>query len=194
MTSRLMVHSEMTATPLGARSRIVEEARRLAVDVLYSEKGHFVAAKRWATVHLWIGIPSTLIAAAAGASFFAGAGPALPGFLAFMASALSAIATFLDPNGIAARHHRTGVLYGRARRTIRQFVHIDSTLSNDDSELAKQLREITEQVGNIQSESLPIPGFARRQAKAEIDGGSADYTSDELLAAVGERPLSTGRS
>jgi hypothetical protein len=177
----------MTDGNARARDQIVTEAKRLAVDVLYSEKGHFEAAKRWATVNLWIGVPSTFLAAAAGGTFFAGAGPALPGFLAFSASALSAIATFLDPNGVTARHHHAGILYGRARRLLRQFVHIDVSLTSNDAELAKQLKVLTDQVGDIQADSPRIPEFARKLAKADIDSGSADYTSKELALGVGER-------
>jgi hypothetical protein len=37
-------------------------------SVLYSAKGHFVAANFWTNFHLWIGIPMVLLAAIAGAS------------------------------------------------------------------------------------------------------------------------------
>lgn len=170
------------------KPHLIEEARKLAVDTLYSEKGHFAAAQRWRTAHLWLGIPASLLAAAAGAAFFEGTlGQWFPGLLAFGASALSAISTFLNCSSRATQHQLAGVQYGKLRRRIRQFVQVQAKLADaDEVILAKSLTELTEEVGKTQSESPPIPPHAAKTAIAEIARGSANYTDAELLSAAGD--------
>jgi hypothetical protein len=128
-------------------------------------------------------------------SFFSGIGPPwVSGLLAFAASALSAISTFLDPAGIASRHHRAGVAYARSRQLLRQFAHIDTELDSNGLSLSRRLRELTEEVNTIQADSPAIPAFAREQAKADIEGGSAAYTDAELSTAMGDAAKSKRRS
>jgi hypothetical protein len=168
-----------------ATKSIISEAQRLAVDTLYSEKGHFNAAARWRKVHLFLGIPSTLFAAVAGGSFFAGGREWLAGFLALAAACLSAVSTFLNPSGIADRHHNNGVKYSSIRRELRKLIHIDSELSSSESVLAEKLEYLMKKITEVQLESPPIPYFAQKKAKADIAKGTADYTPEELKAASG---------
>jgi hypothetical protein len=51
--------------------------------------------------------------------------------------------------------------------------------------LAKNLDELIDEISQIQADSPPIPAFAAKEAKANIDGGKADYTDVELKAASG---------
>ncbi len=47
---------------------IGQECARLEEDAIHSSKAHFATAARWSAVHLFLGIPSTLVAAVAGVS------------------------------------------------------------------------------------------------------------------------------
>src|SRR6476646_6640458 len=78
-----------------ASHQILQEARRLGVDALYSEKGHFMAARLCKSIGYFIAIPSTISAAAAGAAFFKGKHGELAGWLAVASSALTALGAAL---------------------------------------------------------------------------------------------------
>ena len=44
------------------------EAERIEEDATYSSKSHFNAEDTWVRRHYWLGIPSTILAAVAGAT------------------------------------------------------------------------------------------------------------------------------
>lgn len=168
----------------------VAEARKLATDVLYSEKGHFATASRWRYWQFWMGITSAILAAAAGASFLATIFPAsiqewLPPLLAFMASLITTLSVILKPDQIWEKHHAAGVDYGILRRKIRQFVQIECSNPVAEDELAVKLRDLTDQVGEVQKRARPIPSYAHAAAYKSINAGHADYEERELDAATG---------
>lgn len=167
-----------------SRDAILAEARRLAVDALYSEKGHFEAASAWRGRTYSLGIPAALISATAGATILADMDPAIGGSLALVGAAITALMTFLNPSERASQHHRSGVSYGGLRRALRQFVQIDVGIM-DVAALRSRLSELTEKIGALQSESLPIPSAAHKKAFKSIQGGSAEYTPQELALAGG---------
>ncbi len=53
-----------------ARSAYTRESQRIEEDALYSAKGHFEAARTWSRIHLWIGLPTAILAAVSGVSAF----------------------------------------------------------------------------------------------------------------------------
>ncbi len=173
-----------TSGPQAGRDAMASEARKLAVDVLYSEKGHFLAARSWRAWHYGLGVPAALIGAGAGASILGQAPILVPGLLTLLAAALTALITFLNPSDRAAQHDRAGVEYARLRRTIRQFVQIDFA-TDSDGELRRNLDSLTERVATVQGDAPPISAGAHRAALASIKAGSADYTSEELDTAAG---------
>jgi hypothetical protein len=91
--------------------QVVSEARKLAVDALYSEKGHFCAARRWRSVNYWLGTPSTFLAAVAGGGYLVGGWAWLSALMCIAAATLTAVSTFLNPSDVADRHHSNGVRY-----------------------------------------------------------------------------------
>lgn len=173
------------------RDRIVVEGRKLATDVLYSEKAHFAAANRWRYWQFWLGIGSASLAALAGASFLSKVfSPAiqewLPAVLAFLASLLTTLSTILKPDQIWEKHHSAGVDYGILRRKIRHFVQIDTQASEvDDASIRETLTKLETEVGVVQKRARPIPGYAHKAAYASIHAGHADYSDTELDAATG---------
>jgi len=167
--------------------QIVEEARKLAVDVLYSEKGQFAAANFWSKLYFFLGLPAASLAAAAGAIFFGKADGFIPGLLAFGAAILTAVTTFLNPQERADRHQLSGVQYSNLRRELRQFIQIDLSADSNTKNSEVILKEFTKKVHNIQSQSPAIPSFGWKLAKKSLQGGSAEYTEDELELAAGKR-------
>lgn len=144
------------------------------------------------SIHYGIGVPSALLAAAAGGTALSEGSVDARVIAAFALSAtlLSALNTFLNPNEKAGQHHRTGVEYGRTRRKVRQFVQIASLLDTPEA-LRARLAELTDEVGRLQAEAPPLFKLAHWMAGRQIAGGSANYTADELAAAAGASPLGT---
>ena len=95
------------------KENLIKEARRIEEDSLYSAKGHFVAANFWTNFHLWIGVPTAILAAIAGASALSHFGNhhVLAGILAIIVTALTAVTTFLNPNEKASSHRNAGNKY-----------------------------------------------------------------------------------
>lgn len=92
--------------------------------------------------------------------------------------------TFLNPSERASQHHRSGVSSGLVRRALRQFLQIEVGIM-DVSALRSRLSELTKKIGALQSESLSIPSGAHKKAFKSIQGGSAEYTPEELALAGG---------
>ena len=173
-----------------AQLAIVGEARKLGVDTLYSEKGHFAAAASWRKWNYFLGIPSAALSAIAGGSILNDKAGLVTGLVALLASALIALSTFLNPSERESQHQRAGVSYGRLRRLIRQFVQIDPFLPQSEDALRARLDELTENVSNLQAEAPAIPAYAYRAAIKEIEVGASDYTESELDSATGPRRTS----
>ena len=95
------------------RIKIIEEAKRIENDASYSAKGHYEAAGYWTRFHLMIGIPTVVLSAIAGASALAQFDnhSIIAGFLAIIVAALTAVATFLNPNEKANSHQNVGNKY-----------------------------------------------------------------------------------
>ncbi len=169
-----------------AHEPIIEEARNLAVDALFSEKGHFIAAVHWRRWNFRIGCAAAFFGAFAGATIFGGADALIPGLAALTASALAALNTFLNPSDRATQHHAAGVQYGQLRRRLCQFVQIEPPFGTTDDVLRERLGAFTKEVGDIQDAAPPLYARAREQAKKEIDAGYSDYTDAELETVAGK--------
>ena len=162
------------------REKIKKEAKRVEEDSLYSAKGQFVAASHWTRVHLWLGIPSAVLAAVAGVS-------ALPqfdynniiaGVLAIIVATLTAITTFLNPNEKANSHLNAGNKYNSLGNEARIFFDIDCYQENSDAELTKQLKVLAKLRDELNQSSPQIPRWAYEKARKGIEEGEAEYKVD----------------
>ncbi|NVK36168.1 MAG: SLATT domain-containing protein [Rhodobacteraceae bacterium] len=165
---------------------VTEEARKLTVDVLYSEKGHFAAASFWSKLYFCLGLPAAVLAAAAGAIFFGKSDDLIPGLFAFGAAILTAVTTFLNPQERADKHHLAGIQYSNLRRELRQFVQIELNSEIDSDKKQEKLKKFTKQIHSVQSQSPAIPYFSWKSAKKMLQQGSAEYTDEELDLAAGK--------
>jgi hypothetical protein len=164
------------------KENLIKEARRIEEDSLYSAKGHFVAAIFWTNFHLWIGVPTAILAAIAGASALSQFDNhnIVAGILAIIVTALTAITTFLNPNEKANSHLNAGNKYNSLRNKARIFCEIDSCGENNSiQELTKQLKELAKQRNELNQNSPQIPRWAFKRAKKGIEGGEANYKVDE---------------
>lgn len=107
------------------RSAIISELERLEEDMLFTEKGHFVAAEELKTLHLRLGLVATISAAAAAASIVADNSRILSGSLALVAALASAVLTFVKPEEVAAQHLAAARVLGAIRVLARQHREVD---------------------------------------------------------------------
>jgi hypothetical protein len=163
------------------RDQIQQEAARIEEDSLYSSKGHFYAGQRWSNLHLWIGIPAAVLAAVAGASALSEfqSHTVVAGILSIIVVALTAVATFVNPNERAISHKNAGNKYNSLRNRSRIFYSIELPSDNDTKTLAEQLKSLDEQRSKLNEESPQIPKWAFEKARKGIADGEASYKVDD---------------
>ena len=162
------------------KDNILKEARRIEEDSLCSAKGHFVVANFWMNFHLWIGVPTAILAAIAGASALSQFDNhnIIAGILAIVVTALTAVTTFLNPNEKANSHQNAGNKFISLRNKARIFCEIDCCEEDSDQELAKQLKELAKQRDELNQDSPLIPIRAYKKARKGIEEGEAEYKVD----------------
>jgi hypothetical protein len=95
----------------GARRVVHTDAENLAEEVLYRAECHITAARFYSNVHLFVGMATAALAAAAGGTAFAGQ-TVVAGIAGIAAAALAVFLTVFKPDertqshGQAARDHR----------------------------------------------------------------------------------------
>ena len=159
---------------------IKAETARIEEDALYSAKGHFEAAKPWEHRHLWLGIPTTVCAAAAGISGFS-EHPVLAGTLASIVAVGSALITFLNPSERHRRHSDAGNAYKALNNQARIFRTVECVPGADLSVLNTKLRELDQQRNDLNSNSPLIPRRAFEAARKGIEAGEATHRVDESI-------------
>jgi hypothetical protein len=159
------------------KENIIKEAKRIEEDCLYSGKGHFIAANFWNKFHLWIGIPTAALAAIASATALSQFDNhnVISGILAILVAVLTAIATFLNPNGRANMHLSSGNKYLAVRNIARIFYEVDIHAAESDRELTKNLKKMAKKRDELNQDSPQIPPWAYKKAKKGIERGEAEY-------------------
>jgi hypothetical protein len=170
---------DMPDTPLSLPQTVLalaQEAQRIEEDSLHSAKSHFQASSVWRWLHLFIGLPTTVLAGIAGhAAFESKFGKA--GALSAVVAALSALSTFLNPSGRAATHHSAGTRYNGLKNQARIFHQID-VLHGEPKPLLERLKELAKIRDDLNEQSPAIPGWAFWLGRRGIERGEAAYRVD----------------
>lgn len=161
-------------------SRLAAEAQRIEEDTEHSFKGHYNAAARWARYHLWIGLPSALLAAVAGAAAFKDL-PELAGALALVSTALTTVLTFLKPSERSEMHKTVAGQYQTLRNQARIFREIELADCGSPDQAKARLMELAWSRDEL-NQTAPDPGRRNYElAKKDIDSGRARYRVDERM-------------
>ncbi|BBY67238.1 SLATT domain-containing protein [Mycolicibacterium helvum] len=159
------------------RSAITAELERLEEDMLFTEKGHFVAAEELKKAHMWLGLIATVSAAAAAATIVADKSPVLSGGLALLAALASAILTFVKPEETAAQHLSAARALGAIRVVARQHREVD--LHPDAAEDHAAWRGYVTTIGTAKTESdAAAPSISDRRfekARQKIRAGHFNH-------------------
>lgn len=162
------------------KSEIIKEAKRIEEDAIHSAKGHFNASMYWRRIHFWIGIPATICAAIAGASALAAFQyhEVIAGVLSIVATILSALATFINPNQKAEIHQTSGTYFSALKNKIRLFYNIEIA-QLDDLKATREIKKYGNERDDLNKKSPEISTRAFNKAKNGIDQGEATYAIDK---------------
>jgi len=164
-----------------AKEAIIDEAKRIEENCLFTAKGHFVVAQFWTNFHLWIGIPSVVLAGAAGTAAFAkfDSNNIVAGVTAIIVAILTGLSTFLNPSDRSKIHLNAGNNYDSLLSRIRIFWTIECRKENSDEILAKKLKDFSDERDKLNRECPQVPKWAYKIAKKGIEAGEADYIVDK---------------
>ncbi|CAI1685198.1 SLATT domain-containing protein [Serratia liquefaciens] len=158
---------------------IKEECHRIEEDSLYSSKSHYNTASCWEKRNLWIGIPTTVLAAIAGIS-------ALESYTWFtvgtsvLVAVLSALNTFLNPSEKANQHKASASAYNTLKNNVRVFREIELLKENiTTDEISEQLKNYSDTRNQLNSTSPSIPLWAYKKTQEDINNNYATYKVDK---------------
>lgn len=165
-----------------AKEAIIKEAKRIEENCLHTAKGHFVSAQFWTNFHLWIGIPTVILAAVAGTAALAkfDKGNILAGILAIVVVVLTALTTFLNPKERSNIHLVSGNNYDSLLSRVRIFWTIDCWREDSDEILTVKLKELSGERERLNRESPQVSKRAYKKAKKGIEEGEATYRVNDI--------------
>lgn len=158
--------------------KLIAEARRIEEDAEHSAKGHYNAGNRWGRYHLYIGLPTALISAIAGAAAFKNC-PELAGGLALLVTALTTVLTFLKPSERAEMHKAAAGQYHALRNQTRIFREIELAGGLESVAAKIRLLELSRLRDELNASSPGVPRCDYEMAKIDIDHGRSRYQVDE---------------
>jgi hypothetical protein len=158
-------------------NEIEKECIRIEEDCNYSSKGHFEASACWKRIHLWIGIPSAIMAGVAGVSAFE-ENTLLAGVLAILVAAMGAVSTFLNPSNKASEYYSSASSYLELRNRVRRFRNIEVT-GMDSEEAKERILAYGQQKDDLSSSTPQIPEWAFKKARDNIEDGQTNYVADK---------------
>jgi hypothetical protein len=170
----------MTDTP-SPKAAIVDELLRIEEDCIHSGKAQFNAGVRWSRYHLWLGLPSVILSAAAGAAFFSDY-PDIAGAMSSVVAILTALSTFLKPSERAGSYKSSGDQYLTLRNDARVLRTIKIDAACDDAAAIANLDEITKRRNELNQASAQASRRDFEIARKGIDEGEADHRADRSRA------------
>lgn len=161
------------------KEKIINEAKRIEEDSLYSAKGHFYAGQCWVNVNLLLGGVSAVLSAIAGASALSQFDyhSIVAGGLAIIVAGLTAVITFINPNERASVHQKAGNKYNALRNDTRIFYDIEID-AIDDKRAIDDLKKLNDGRNKLNIESHQIPKWAFEKARKGIEEKEAKYKVD----------------
>jgi len=163
------------------KEAIIDEAKRIEENCLYTAKGHFAAAQFWTNFRLGVGIPMAVLSAIAGTSALAKFDyhNIVAAILSIIVAALAGITTFLNPNEKANAHLNSGNNYDSLQSKTRIFWTIDCWRDNSEQVLTDKLKDLSDERDKLNRGSPQVPTWAYKKARKGIKEGEADYKVDK---------------
>lgn len=171
------------------------EALKVELEMLLERSvllalAHKYAARRWSSIHLWLGIPSTVLAGVSGVSALSrfDTSQIITGILSILAASLTALNTFLDPSKRSNNHLSSSSKYEQLRLQIKNsviFLQSENGIVTDlvsgipsPQSLLEKFEFISNELQKISSESPILPEWSIRRAKRALRN---EHNGDSLL-------------
>lgn len=170
------------AIPISVEA-IIKEAKRIEENCLYTSKSHFVAASFWDNFHLWIGVPTVVLAAIAGAIALAEFDyhTTIAASLSMLIMVLTAVTTFLNPKERSNTYLTAGNNYDSLLTKVRIFWTIDCWSETPNELLCDKLKEFSEHRDRLNRDCPQPSTWAHNKAKKGIEEGEAVYMVDKEI-------------
>lgn len=161
------------------KGKIINEAKRIEEDSLYSAKGHFYAGQCWMNANFWLGGVAAVLSSIAGVSALSQFDyhNIIAGGFSIIVAGITAIITFINPNERATTHQKAGNKYNALRNDTRIFYDIEIS-GMDDQKSIGALKELNNRKNKLNIESYQIPKWAFKKARKGIEEGEAEYKVD----------------
>ena len=161
------------------RKAIEEELARIEESAKYSAQGQFEQLKTWRSVNLLLGVPGSLLAAAAGATGLAAtAGRVTAGVLAILSAGFGAVLTTINASHHINQAASAANAYLEIQTAARQAREIDLPYMEID-EARQILAEVTAR-RDEQNKTAEAPNRrSYRRAQANIKRGGQAYEVDK---------------
>jgi hypothetical protein len=145
---------------------------RIQQESLLAAERHYAAETIWYHTNFWLGIPSTVLAAIAGAAAFSKIANSefVAGSIAILVAILTSLTTFIDPKKTFTAHHLAAKEFESLYHQAGFFYRLVSHGAISDAELEKRLEELRSTFIQHCKQSLPISGAAHKHAYAVIAG------------------------
>ena len=160
------------------KEEIIKEAKRLHENCLVTSKSHFVAAHFWNNFHLWLGIPTVILAAVSGTSAFIEY-KTIAFILSIIVVVFTSVTTFLNPKEKANAHLIAGNNYDSLLTRLRIFWSIDCWSEDSDEILTDNLKRFSEERERLNRDCPQPPKLAYEKAKKGIEEGESLYLVDK---------------
>lgn len=160
------------------RVAIADELRRLEESAMYSAQMQFETAKHWRSVHLMMGVPTSLLAAVAGTTALVeSTGRIAAGILALVSAGLSAIMTTVNASQRMTHATTCANAYLEVQTAARQTRTVDLP-QLPAGEARAVLAELTARRDEQNRAADPPSRRAYRRAQANIGRGGQTYAVD----------------
>jgi hypothetical protein len=165
------------------RQTLATEALRIAEDTEHSGAQHFAAGQRWRGRAMWLGLPATVLVAAAstGAGFSAlvGGDVRLTAGLAFAVAIVVAVRDFIGAEGKATAHSSKGARYFALRDDARRFANIETTGPRTLDSLTDRLMALGERQKVLRDEEpREVDADLRDKVRQGIEAGDYRHKVD----------------
>lgn len=154
---------------------VIDELKRLENMCLLAAERHYAAETRWYNLNEWLGIPATLVSAITAASAFAkfDQKEIVTVTTALLASALSALLTFLDPFKRASAHHLAGREYEALYHMAGRLSRLDADLIKGEP-IADKFSDLARKFDELLKASPAIPRYAYERSKQAMASGDGE--------------------
>jgi hypothetical protein len=160
------------------RPAVHAELERIEEDCVHSGKAHFNAGVRWTRNHYWLGIPSVMLSALAGAAFFKNYGD-IAGTMSAIVAILTSLMTFLKPSERASSHKVSGDSYLALRNDVRVFREVKLPFCTDAQTAISGLDDLAKRRNELNQASAQFSKSDFKLARIGIERGEATHQIDQ---------------